>query len=128
MHKVITSLINFVMFTAVFFNHFFLPLNMDFFLDGGLHQLARLLVCNFRALEHGYGETESVLQTLRDLPIIPLADGRVVALSEEDVFFPVETQTKKSKDLIQTGNFMSLHTYSHLLNNLLSNYNINTLN
>lgn len=91
------------------------------FLDGGLRQLARLLVCNFRALEHGYGDTESVLQTLRGLPIIPLADGRVVALCEEGVFFPVETQTKKSKDLDQTGNFMPVQP--------LSNYNnINTIN
>lgn len=77
------------------------------FLDGGLRRLARLLVCNFRALEHGYGETESVLEALRALPIIPLADGRVVALTEEGVFFPVETQPRKSKDLIQTGTFMS---------------------
>lgn len=105
-------------FKDVFFNHLILPLNVDFFLDGGLRQLARLLVCNFRALEHGYGERESVLQTLRNLPIIPLADGRVVALSEEGVFFPMETQMK-SKDLIQTGNFMSVHTCSHL-NNLLT--------
>uniref|UniRef100_A0A3P8TIF1 Wu:fj29h11 n=1 Tax=Amphiprion percula TaxID=161767 RepID=A0A3P8TIF1_AMPPE len=65
---------------------------------GGLRQLARLLVCNFRALEHGYGEADSVLQTLRDLPIIPLADGRVVALNGEGVFFPMEeTKTKKRK-------------------------------
>lgn len=92
------------------------------FLDGGLRRLARLLVCNFRALEHGYGERESVLQSLRELPIIPLADGRVVALSEEGVFFPVETQIKKSKDLIQTGNFMSVHC-NHSLNELI-NYNI----
>lgn len=104
----------------------FLPLNVPF-LDGGLRQLARLLVCNFRALEHGYGDTESVLQTLRSLPIIPLADGRVVALSEEGVFFPVETQTNKSKDLIQTGNFMPVQPLS--LNDFLGNYNnINTIN
>lgn len=116
------------MLTAVFCYHFFLPLHVDI-LDGGLRQLARLLVCNFRALEHGYGEAESVLQTLRELPIIPLADGRVVALSEEGVFFPVDLQTKKSKDLIQTGNFMSVHTCSRLLNNSLINYNLlNTLN
>lgn len=99
-----------------------------FFLDGGLHRLARLLVCNFRALEHGYGERESVLQNLRELPIIPLADGRVVALSEEGVFFPVETQTKKSTDLIQTGNFMSAHTSNHSLNELINSYHvINTI-
>ncbi|KAM6963611.1 uncharacterized protein LKV04_019674 [Tautogolabrus adspersus] len=66
--------------------------------EGGLRQLARLLVCNFRALEHGYGEADSILQTLRDLPIIPLADGRVVALNGEGVFFPMEeTKTKKKK-------------------------------
>ncbi|CAB1338211.1 unnamed protein product [Coregonus sp. 'balchen'] len=45
--------------------------------DSGLRRLARLLVCNFRALEQGYGETDSILTTLRDLPIIPLADGRM---------------------------------------------------
>ncbi|XP_018534128.2 uncharacterized protein wu:fj29h11 [Lates calcarifer] len=66
--------------------------------DGGLQQLARLLVCNFQALEHGYGEADSILQTLKDLPIIPLADGRVVALSGGGVFFPMEeTKTKKKK-------------------------------
>lgn len=86
-------------------------------LDGGLHQLARLLVCNFRALEHGYGEADSILQTLRDLPIIPLADGRVVALSEEGVFFPMEeTKTKKKKAQAQTGDFTSAYT---LYNNII---------
>uniref|UniRef100_A0A3Q2Y8U5 Wu:fj29h11 n=1 Tax=Hippocampus comes TaxID=109280 RepID=A0A3Q2Y8U5_HIPCM len=52
--------------------------------------LARLLVCNFRAVEHGYGDGDSILQTLRTLPIIPLADGRVVALDGDGVFFPLE--------------------------------------
>lgn len=81
--------------------------------DGGLRQLARLLVCNFRALEHGYGETESILETLRNLPIIPLADGRVVALNVEGVFFPMEeTKTKKKKAQTQTGNTIaSAYTY-----------------
>lgn len=85
-------------------------------LDGGLRQLARLLVCNFRALEHGYGEADSILQTIRGLPIIPLADGRVVALSEEGVFFPMEeTKTKKKKAQAQTGNFNSAYTlYSYI--------------
>ncbi|XP_070708112.1 uncharacterized protein [Pempheris klunzingeri] len=78
--------------------------------DGGLRQLARLLVCNFRALEHGYGETDSILQTLRDLPIIPLADGRVVALSGEGVFFPMEeTKTKKKAAKAQTGPLSALY-------------------
>uniref|UniRef100_A0A3B4XA39 Wu:fj29h11 n=1 Tax=Seriola lalandi dorsalis TaxID=1841481 RepID=A0A3B4XA39_SERLL len=58
--------------------------------DAGLRRLARLLVCNFRALEHGYAEADSILQTLKDLPIIPLADGSVVALGGGGVFFPME--------------------------------------
>lgn len=71
---------------------------------GGLRQLARLLVCNFRAMEHGYEDADSVLRNLRSLPIIPLADGRVVALSEEGVFFPMEEgQTSKKKSPSQTG-------------------------
>lgn len=50
-----------------------------------------------------------MLQTLRGLPIIPLADGRVVALNEEGVFFPMEeTQTKTKKPQSQTGNFTSV--------------------
>ncbi|XP_029933405.1 protein NO VEIN isoform X2 [Myripristis murdjan] len=78
--------------------------------DGGLRRLARLLVCNFRALEHGYGEADTILQTLRDLPIIPLADGRVVALSGEGVFFPMEeAKTKKKKAQAQTGPFSALY-------------------
>ncbi|XP_035522155.1 protein NO VEIN isoform X1 [Morone saxatilis] len=78
--------------------------------DGGLRQLAKLLVCNFRALEHGYGEADSILQTLRELPIIPLADGRMVALSGEGVFFPMEeTRTKKKKAQVQTGPLSALY-------------------
>ncbi|XP_041714657.1 uncharacterized protein wu:fj29h11 isoform X2 [Coregonus clupeaformis] len=70
--------------------------------DSGLRRLARLLVCNFRALEQGYGETDSILTTLRDLPIIPLADGRMVALSGEGVFFPV-TETKNHSNTAVYG-------------------------
>ncbi|KAJ0016243.1 hypothetical protein NQD34_014533 [Periophthalmus magnuspinnatus] len=65
--------------------------------EDGLQKLAKLLVCNFRALEHGYGEADSILQTLRDLPIIPLSDNRVVALSTEGVFFPMEETSSKKK-------------------------------
>ncbi|XP_034717175.1 protein NO VEIN isoform X2 [Etheostoma cragini] len=78
--------------------------------DDGLRQLAKLLVCNFRALEHGYGEADSILQTLRDLPIIPLADGRMVALSGEGVFFPIEeNKTKKKNAQAQTGPLSALY-------------------
>ncbi|XP_049615652.1 uncharacterized protein wu:fj29h11 isoform X2 [Syngnathus scovelli] len=66
--------------------------------DAGLRQLARLLVCNYRAVEHGYGDGDYILQTLRTLPIFPLVDGRVVALDGDSVFFPVEeSKTKKTK-------------------------------
>uniref|UniRef100_A0A3Q2QWH8 Wu:fj29h11 n=1 Tax=Fundulus heteroclitus TaxID=8078 RepID=A0A3Q2QWH8_FUNHE len=77
----------------------------------GLRQLARLLVCNFRAMEHGYGEAESILQNLRGLTVIALADGRVVALSEESVFFPMEeAKTKKEKKAqAQTGPLSALY-------------------
>ncbi|XP_031729731.1 protein NO VEIN isoform X1 [Anarrhichthys ocellatus] len=78
--------------------------------DDSLRQLAKLLVCNFRALEHGYGEADSILQTLRDLPIIPLADGRVVALNGEGVFFPMEeTKTNKKKAQAQKGPLSALY-------------------
>ncbi|XP_019741767.1 uncharacterized protein LOC109525602 [Hippocampus comes] len=76
--------------------------------DAGLRQLARLLVCNFRAVEHGYGDGDSILQTLRTLPIIPLADGRVVALDGDGVFFPLEQSKEKKKTTeAQTGNYYS---------------------
>ncbi|XP_035467715.2 protein NO VEIN isoform X3 [Scophthalmus maximus] len=78
--------------------------------DDGLRQLARLLVCNFRALEYGYGEADSILHSLKDLPIIPLADGRVVAVSGEGVFFPMEeNKTKKKKSQAQTGPLSALY-------------------
>ncbi|XP_035998446.1 protein NO VEIN isoform X3 [Fundulus heteroclitus] len=79
--------------------------------EEGLRQLARLLVCNFRAMEHGYGEAESILQNLRGLTVIALADGRVVALSEESVFFPMEeAKTKKEKKAqTQTGPLSALY-------------------
>ncbi|XP_068439866.1 uncharacterized protein [Clinocottus analis] len=78
--------------------------------DDGLRQLAKLLVCNFRALEHGYGEADAILQTLRNLPIIPLADGRVVALNGEGVFFPMEeNKTKKRNGQAQKGPLSALY-------------------
>uniref|UniRef100_H2MER9 Wu:fj29h11 n=1 Tax=Oryzias latipes TaxID=8090 RepID=H2MER9_ORYLA len=78
--------------------------------EENIHQLARLLVCNFRAMEHGYGDAESILQNLKDLPIIPLADGSVVSLNGEGVFFPVEeAKTKKKKAQGQTGAVSALY-------------------
>ncbi|XP_060951191.1 uncharacterized protein wu:fj29h11 [Limanda limanda] len=78
--------------------------------DGGLRQLAKLLVCNFRALEYGYGEADAILQSLRDLPIIPLADGSVVALNGAGVFFPMEeTKTKKNKAPSRPGPLSALY-------------------
>ncbi|KAL0180182.1 hypothetical protein M9458_025624, partial [Cirrhinus mrigala] len=53
-----------------------------------LKKLARLLACNFRALEPEY-EVDALLQSLKDVPMIPLANGSVVSLSSEGVFFPL---------------------------------------
>ncbi|XP_076005731.1 uncharacterized protein LOC143000345 isoform X2 [Genypterus blacodes] len=90
--------------------------------DGSLYRLARLLVCNFRSLEHGYGEAESILQTLRDLPIIPLADGRVVTLNGEGVFFPMEeTKSKKKKTQAQTGPLSALYKDVNVVHPFLLN-------
>ncbi|RVE59880.1 hypothetical protein OJAV_G00193380 [Oryzias javanicus] len=78
--------------------------------EQNIRQLARLLVCNFRAMEHGFRDAESILETLKDLPIIPLADGSVVTLNGEGVFFPVEeTKTKKKKAQGQTGAVSALY-------------------
>ncbi|XP_059892948.1 uncharacterized protein wu:fj29h11 isoform X3 [Gadus macrocephalus] len=77
--------------------------------DEGLRRLSRLLVCNFRALEYGYGEEEQILQALRELPIIPLADGRVVALSSVGVFFPMEKAEKKKGKQKPAGPFAALY-------------------
>ncbi|XP_060717612.1 uncharacterized protein wu:fj29h11 [Tachysurus vachellii] len=68
--------------------------------DEGLKKLAKLLACNFRALESEYNEVDNLLQALRDVPMIPLADGRVVALSLEDVFFPLSEETHKGLDAL----------------------------
>ncbi|KAK7918618.1 hypothetical protein WMY93_009902 [Mugilogobius chulae] len=78
--------------------------------ESGLRKLAKLLVCNFRALEHGYGEADSILQTLRDLPIIPCRRP-VVALSAEGVFFPMEeaSSTKKKKKAHNSGPLSALY-------------------
>lgn len=84
--------------------------------DSSLRQLARLLVCNFRALEHGYTEADDILRTLTDLPIIPLADGSVVALRNAAVFFPMEeAKTKKKKAQAQAGNLEDIHTVIYSL-------------
>ncbi|XP_042591962.1 uncharacterized protein LOC122139308 [Cyprinus carpio] len=63
-----------------------------------LKKLARLLVCDFRALEPEY-EVDALLQSLRDVPMIPLANGSVVSLSSEGVFFPLSDVTQAQTDL-----------------------------
>lgn len=63
-----------------------------------MKKLARLLACNFRALEPEY-EVDALLQSLKDIPMIPLANGSVVSLSAEGVFFPLSDVTQA-----QTGN------------------------
>ncbi|XP_073684891.1 uncharacterized protein [Garra rufa] len=63
-----------------------------------LKKLARLLVCNFRALEPEY-EVDALLQSLKDVPMIPLANGSVVSLSSEGVFFPLSDVAQAQTDL-----------------------------
>ncbi len=55
-------------------------------------------MCNFRVLESEY-EVDDLLQSLKDVPMIPLANGSVVSLSSEGVFFPLSDVMQA-----QTGN------------------------
>ncbi|XP_077481496.1 uncharacterized protein LOC144092518 isoform X2 [Stigmatopora argus] len=77
--------------------------------DAGLRQLARLLVCNFRAVENGYGDESLVLQTLRSLPIFPLANGGVVPLDGDAVFFPLDKSNVKKNKEAQNGHLNILY-------------------
>ncbi|MCI4384121.1 hypothetical protein PGIGA_G00034980 [Pangasianodon gigas] len=72
----------------------------DIHSDASLKKLAKMLACNFRALESEYNEVDSLLQALRDVPMIPLADGRVVALNAEAVFFPLSEDTHGGLDAL----------------------------
>ncbi|XP_076154340.1 uncharacterized protein LOC143137890 isoform X4 [Alosa pseudoharengus] len=67
--------------------------------DGHMKTLARLLQCNYRAQEQEYGEAHASLQGLKDLPMIPLADGRLVTLSGGGVFFPINDVGETLKGL-----------------------------
>ncbi|XP_061088728.1 uncharacterized protein wu:fj29h11 isoform X2 [Conger conger] len=67
--------------------------------DSCLKKVAKLLVCNFRALEQEYGEADAILKALKDIPIIPLADGRNVALSGGGIFFPLEDENKSQSGI-----------------------------
>lgn len=78
-----------------------------------LKKLARLLVCNFRALESEY-EVDALLQTLKEVPMIPLANGSVVSLISEGVFFPLSDVTQANtgkifKYIISTSWFTSCY-------------------
>uniref|UniRef100_W5MY83 Wu:fj29h11 n=1 Tax=Lepisosteus oculatus TaxID=7918 RepID=W5MY83_LEPOC len=76
-----------------------------------LKKVAKLLVCNFRTLEQEYQEADAMLQALRKIPIIPLADGRMVALDGVGVFFPLSdphsVQTATAQGVISPC--MSIH-------------------
>nr|XP_023686990.1 uncharacterized protein LOC111853852 isoform X2 [Paramormyrops kingsleyae] len=78
--------------------------------DANLKEVAKLLVCNFRALEQDYGEAGTILEVLRDIPFIPLADGRVVSLREEGVFFPL--MDPKNTDIGLEALYKDLSTIS----------------
>lgn len=80
-------------------------------LDASLKKLAKLLACNFRALESEYSDVDSLLQALRDVPMIPLADGRVVALNAGGVFFPLSEQTHKGTAKKDSPSLSNLHSH-----------------
>lgn len=82
--------------------------------DASLKKLAKLLACNFRALESEYSEVDNLLQALRDVPMIPLADGRVVALGTEGVFFPLSEETHKGSTKISSPSYSNLHSHEQL--------------
>lgn len=86
--------------------------SMFVLLDSHMRQLARLLQCNYRAQEQEYGEAHASLQGLKDLPVIPLADGRLVTLSSGGVFFPLseEGEVQKGTVLSHLGD-----THTHTL-------------
>ncbi|XP_043571064.1 protein NO VEIN isoform X1 [Chiloscyllium plagiosum] len=57
--------------------------------DDDMKKIAKLLVCNYRSLDQEYGNTEQLLDDLKSVPIIPLADGRMVSLKGQAIFFPL---------------------------------------
>ncbi|XP_072339919.1 uncharacterized protein [Scyliorhinus torazame] len=59
------------------------------FNDDYMKKIAKLLVCNYRSLDQEYGNTEQLLEDLKSIPIIPLADGSMVSLNDQAVFFPL---------------------------------------
>ncbi|KAJ8246365.1 hypothetical protein GJAV_G00266920 [Gymnothorax javanicus] len=67
--------------------------------DSGLKKVAQLLVCNFRALDQEYGEADAILKALKDIPIIPLADGQRVALSGGGIFFPLVDENRSQSGI-----------------------------
>ncbi|XP_039595107.1 protein NO VEIN [Polypterus senegalus] len=64
-----------------------------------LVKIAKLMVCNFRTLEHDYSAADGILQELRSIPMIPLVNGRMVALNGQGVFFPLGNSQKEHTGL-----------------------------
>ncbi|XP_014346046.2 uncharacterized protein LOC102363940 [Latimeria chalumnae] len=57
--------------------------------DTYIEEIAKLLVCNFRSLEQEYGVSDHILEELKSVVIIPLANGKMVSLNSQAVFFPL---------------------------------------
>jgi hypothetical protein len=53
--------------------------------------IAKWLVCIFRSLNE-YSTNEEELQKLKNLPVIPLSKGQLVALETSTVFFPLQNE------------------------------------
>ncbi|XP_078082199.1 uncharacterized protein LOC144502066 [Mustelus asterias] len=57
--------------------------------DDYMKKIAKLLVCNYRSLEQEYGNSDQLLEDLKSVPIVPLADGSMVSLNDQAIFFPL---------------------------------------
>uniref|UniRef100_UPI00398E4A41 uncharacterized protein isoform X2 n=1 Tax=Pristiophorus japonicus TaxID=55135 RepID=UPI00398E4A41 len=59
------------------------------FNDDHMKKIAKLLVCNHRSLDQEYGNSDQLLEDLKSVPIIPLADGSMVSVKGQAIFFPL---------------------------------------
>ena len=58
--------------------------------------LAKWLTCIFRSVDEIQPD-EAIMTQLKQLPILPLANGDMVKLTEKTVFFPITDERKGNK-------------------------------
>ena len=64
--------------------------------------IAKLLVCIFRSIDE-FCDNSEVLAHLKQMSIIPLVNGDMVALQDHAVFFPLIQDQSMSKTQAHTG-------------------------